>query len=71
MLRGGDTLDHRRDAEACAERSDGAYLMAIGERAATLWTRDPEMALRTTTKGQMQIANATGMPLGFRQVLVS
>ena len=61
-----------RASEFCyiGEKPNGDMLMALNGAGAALWTRNPELALRTTDKGKMQIANALGIPLGFRKLLI-
>lgn len=60
-----------RAAEFCyiGEKPNGEMLMALNIAGASVWTRNPDLALRTTEAGKMQIANALGIPLGFRKIL--
>lgn len=63
-----------RATEFCyiAERGDGAMLMAVNIVTGDLgWTRDPEMAIRSTIDGIAKLTGFTvdGKRIGFRKVL--
>jgi hypothetical protein len=60
-----------RAAEFCyIAEADSKFLCALAADGSSLWTTDPEKAIRISDAGRQRLAMACPVRVGFRKILV-